>query len=334
MQIRFSQLSNILRQEHAPAILICGDEPYQQMLAADKVRKRANELGFTERKIINIESGFDWSELESANSNISLFGDRMLIDLRIPTGKPGATGSKAIVQFIDSIHEDVMLMIQTAKLDRSSINSAWVKAINNQGLVLRIWPLSEVDTKRWINKKLSLKGYSSTSKIVDLIFQHVEGNLLAAMQEIEKLSLLFVDKDFDEHTLQDVLINSSHYSLNQLIDTIKYNNRAKFIRILDSFQKEDFALPLILWGMTEHIRNQYELKKSHTNEKVFHKHDLLDQLNKTHLKCIGITEDITNTKHAAILQQCAWVDRVIKGRVSGNPWRELLQLGINLQSVV
>ena len=242
MQIKFSQLSDILRKKSITAILISGDEPYQHMLATDKVRQRANELGFTERKIISVESGFDWSELEIANCNMSLFGNRILIDLRIPTGKPGAAGSKAIVKLLDNINQDVMLLVQVPKLDRSSISSAWVNAINKSGYILRIWPLSEAETKSWIKKKLLSNDYSASNEIVDLIFQHVEGNLLAAMQEIEKISLQCDNKVLEAQSLQKALVNSCHFSLNQLIDAVQSKNTLRAIRIINTFQKRRFCV--------------------------------------------------------------------------------------------
>ena len=121
MQIRFSQLKDHLSRSPISVLLISGNEPYQHMLAADMFRSRAKELDFTERKILTVETGFDWSELEFARNNLSLFAERTLIDLRIPTGKPGASGSKAIAEFVNNLPQDLMLLVQAPRLDRNTI---------------------------------------------------------------------------------------------------------------------------------------------------------------------------------------------------------------------
>ncbi|MEM7401369.1 MAG: DNA polymerase III subunit delta, partial [Pseudomonadota bacterium] len=251
MQIRFSQLKNTLSNSAIGPLLVSGDEPYQHMLACDMYRKKAKELGYAERKILTVESGFDWSELAQEQNNMSLFGDRTLIDLRIPNGKPGATGSKAIINFIDNLHDDILLLVQVPRLDRSAINSAWVKALDRSGSVLRVWPLNEMDTRRWIQQKLQAKSLRASSNIVEFITQQVEGNLLAAMQEIEKIALISESKNLDDKNIHEILSNSSHYSLNELMEAVMKGDVSRIIRIVNGLKKEDAAPPLLLWGLTE-----------------------------------------------------------------------------------
>ncbi|MCZ6565578.1 MAG: DNA polymerase III subunit delta [Gammaproteobacteria bacterium] len=331
MQIRFSQLKDNLARAPIPAMLVSGDEPYQQMLAADMLRSRAKELGFTERKILTVEKGFDWSELGAANNNLSLFGERTLIDLRIPTGKPGASGSKAIVTFLKGLHEDVMLLVQAPRLDRNGINSAWAKAIEKAGVVLRVWPLNEVETKSWIKQKLNSKGFSVTDEIVALIAQQVEGNLLAAMQEIEKIALISETKQLDIQAINAMLTNSSRYSLNELMDAVIKKDLSRLVRIMQSLEKEDIAPPLLLWGLTEQIRKMADASKLQSRGQVSGHIEKLVQLSHIHQQHIGTGNESQMTRPEILLQQCAWTDRVIKGRANGNPWHELLQLSIAVQ---
>ena len=328
MQIRFQQLKDSLNLSTISTILISGNEPYQQMLAADKVRKHATDLGFVERKILTVESGFNWSELELAASNMSLFSERILIDLRIPTGKPGATGSKAIVKLINEIPQDVMLLVQTPKLDRTAMNSAWVKAIDKSGLVLRVWELNESETKDWIRRKLVAMGYTASTNVIDFICQHVEGNLLAAMQEIEKISLVNDSEIIDIKSIQKALADNSHYSLNQLIEAMQNKNSTRIVRILNALEKEEFATPLLLWGLTEHIRRLTDKKNIYTKNKNYSSIQLLERLSYAHQQSIGAFNDDREIRSSSLLKQCAWTDRVIKGRANSNPWRELLQLSI------
>ena len=331
MQIRFSQLGDHLNKSPVSVMLVSGDEPYQCMLAADMYRTHIQEMGYLDRKILTVETRFDWSELELAKSNLSLFDDRILIDLRILSGKPGKNGSKAIVNFVNDIHQDVKLLIQVPKLDRSSMNSAWVKAIDKAGVIIRIWPLSESETKNWIKRKLESKGYSTTHEIVSIITQHVEGNLLAAMQEIEKIALICETKKLDVQEINYALTNSSHYSLNELMDAVTSRNMPRLARILHSLEKEDIAPPLLLWGLTEQIRKIVESKSALNSSKEDRNNNSLIHICNIHQQHIGVKARVSDFSTSDLLKQCAWTDRVIKGRAKGNPWHELLQLSIAAQ---
>ena len=326
MQIRFSQLKDALSKPNIGPMLVSGDEPYQHMLACDMYRKHAKDLGYTERKVLTVETGFDWLELEQELNNMSLFGDRTLIDLRIPNGKPGATGSKAIVNFLENIHEDVQLLVQVPRLDRSAINSAWVKALDRSGSILRVWPLNETDTRRWIQQKLQVKKLNASNKIVDFITQQVEGNLLAAMQEIEKIALVSESKKLDENNIHEILSNSSHYSLNELMDVVVKGDIPRIIRIIEGLKKEDVAPPLLLWGLTEQIRKIVE-NKSNVFSSKSHIGDI-QQFTALHQNSTDVLTDKDRMKVTDLLKQCARVDRVIKGRAGGDAWRELLQLSL------
>lgn len=326
MQIRFSHLKDNLAKHELKPLLISGDEPYQHMLASDLYRARANELGFSERKVLTVETGFDWSELEQEKNNMSLFGERTLIDLRIPNGKPGAIGSKAIVSFVDNIHDDVMLLVQAPRLDRNTVNSAWVKALDKVGSVLRVWPLNEMETRRWIQQKLHAKKLTASNEVVEFITQQVEGNLLAAMQEIEKISLISESKNLDSKNIHTILSNNSHYSLNELMDAVLKGDVTKIIRIIEVLRKEDVAPPLLLWGLTEQARKLVENKPD-----VLHKvnqKNMLQNLSITHQKSSDVCTANNQVKTSDLLKQCANVDRVIKGRAYGDSWRELLQLSV------
>ncbi len=328
MQIRFSQLKDYLSRSSISVFLISGDEPYQHMLAADMFRGYTKNLGFTERKILTAEAGFDWSEFEFAKNNMSLFDERILIDLRMPTGKPGPKGSKAIVNFINDLHKDVMLLVQAPRLDRNAINSAWVKAIDKAGVIMRVWPLNELETKRWIKQKFESNGFSVTHEIVEFITQQVEGNLLAAMQEIEKISLISETKKLDIQAISTALTNSSHYSLNELIDAVIRKDFSRLVRIFHRLKKEDIAPPLLLWGLTDQIRKLIDVNNAKSSIQDPRQQDLLTQLSLIHQQHIGACRHERGIRSSELLKQCAWTDRVIKGRANGNPWHELLQLSI------
>ncbi len=193
MRINPDQLSSFLQQkrENQGVFLLSGDEPYQLMEAADTIRQFAKQQGFTERDILHADGQFDWGSLLGASNSLSLFSELKLIDLRVETKGPGKAGSQAIRDYMDNPPEDKILLIQMPKLVGNARNAAWVKAIDKQGVVVQIWDLSAPQTMAWINKQMREKGMRATSDAVRLLTERVEGNLLAAAQEINKLKLLY-----------------------------------------------------------------------------------------------------------------------------------------------
>ena len=330
MQLKFSQLRNCLERSLPPVLLVSGDEPYQVMRACDMFRVYAKKSGFNERKAFVVEPEFDWGEIELAKDNLSLFSERVLIDLRIPTGKPEAKGSKAIVNFVDHLHADVMLLIQVPKIDRRSLSSAWVKAIDKVGAVLRVWPTNETATRTWIRQALKFKGFSAGEDIVALIAQHAEGNLLAAMQEVEKITLISEKKELDLQAVSAALTNSSHYSLNDLMDAVAKKDALRLIHVLYGLERDDAALPLLLWGLTEQARKIAGTGRNRRSAG----YDGLARQALIHWQSIGVCNERKDVAPSGLLKQCAWVDLVIKGRAKGNPWHELLQLGIAVQLAI
>ena len=301
------------------------------MLAADMFRKHQAKSGFTERKVLSAETGFDWAELDAAQHDLSLFGERTLIDLRIPTGKPGVSGSKALVRFVHDLHPDVALLIQAPRLDRNAMNSAWVKAVDKAGTVVRVWPLSYRETENWIRQKLKAEGFSSNREIVAFIALHVEGNLLAAVQELEKIVLVSESKELTLEAVSRVLTDSSHYSLNELKDALGSKEHMRCVRILRGLEKENVKPPLVLWVMAEQARAMIASQDAAATARVAGRSDRLAQISLVHQQHIGVRDANHDLEVSCLLRQCAWVDRIIKGQAHGNPWRELLQLGLAIQ---
>ncbi|HHJ19592.1 MAG TPA: DNA polymerase III subunit delta, partial [Gammaproteobacteria bacterium] len=187
MKLAPRQLEHHLKKQLAPIYLLSGDEPLQMMEAADLLRKVAAEKGYSERQIIHAEAGFDWSVLRAEAAAMSLFSERKVLDLRLRSGKPGRDGSKALVQYASRSPEDNVLLIQTGKLDRSAMNSAWVKALDKAGVVIQIWELSPPETLNFVTQRLQAAGFIPDREAARLLTERVEGNLLAAVQEVEKL---------------------------------------------------------------------------------------------------------------------------------------------------
>jgi len=190
MKLRFNQLKASLDKHLAPVYLITGDEPLQVMLAADAVRGAARARGYDERLILDAETGFDWGALREAATSLSLFAQRRVLDLRMPA-KPGAAGASALTEYARRPSPDTVLLVQCGKLDRAALSSAWAKALERAGVMLQVWPLAAAETAQWIQARLTEKNLKVSEDALALLAERGQGNLLAANQEVEKLSLLY-----------------------------------------------------------------------------------------------------------------------------------------------
>lgn len=333
MRLRFNQLKASLDKRLAPVYLITGDEPLQAMLAADAVRAAARARDYQERLILDAETGFDWGALREAASSLSLFAQRRVLDLRMPA-KPGATGAQALVDYTRQPPPDTVLLVQGGKLDRAATNSAWVAALERAGVMLQVWPLAARETLLWIQARLAEKSLKVSQDALSLLAERGQGNLLAANQEIEKLSLLYGDtRDREPLSVAEILVDvadSARFNVFELADTALAGQGAKAARILQKLAAEDVKPALVLWSLAEQVRALAAISGQ------------LSQGASVEQATAGIRPPRrvpmlrqalrrqTSAGWYAWLQRCARVDRVIKGQAPGNPWDELLVLTMGL----
>lgn len=264
MRLRQEQLKDHLNSQLAPVYFISGDEPLQSMEAADAVRKAANHRGYTERDILTVEGQFDWGLLQSASDSLSLFAERKILDLRIPTGKPGQQGSKAIVAYLKKIPSDKILLIQSGKIDYRSRNAAWVKALDQAGVVIQIWDLSPAQTLGWVAKRMRQANLQPSQDAVRMLTERVEGNLLAAAQEIQKLHILFGEGQITDEQVIESVTDSSRFSIFDLSDAIMTADQKRVQHILKILREEGTATTLVLWAVTDIARKLYQFIKGNT----------------------------------------------------------------------
>ena len=175
----------------APVYFLSGDEPFQLDEAAAQIRQAAKAQGYTEREVYHVDRSFDWDLLTQSAGSMSLFAERKLIELRIPGGKPGDKGSKALVDYTQQLPEDNLLLIVSAKLDAAQTKSKWFKALDAVGATLAVWPLELQQLPAWLKKRMQLRGLQPSEDALTILAEQVEGNLLAADQELEKMLLLY-----------------------------------------------------------------------------------------------------------------------------------------------
>ncbi len=331
MQLRGEQLAAHLDRELKPVYVVYGDEPLLVIEAADAIRAAARRQGFDEREVLTALSGFNWNELHQAAGNMSLFGGRKLIDLRIPTGKPGREGSTAIQDYCARPSPDALLLVTLPGLDWSEEKAVWLKALGDAGVAIKLIPPNLAELPAWLSGRLKRQNQSADSDAMRFVAERVEGNLLAAHQEILKLGLLYPAGELSLSQVQDAVLNVARYDLDGLREALLSGDAARLTRTLDGLQQEGEAPPLVLWAMTEEIRALAIVKAGQKENKA------LDQLLKE-ARVWGprqapfrralqrLQADTVNTA----LTDAARIDRLIKGIEIGEIWNDFLRLGLRL----
>ncbi len=255
MKLQLNQLTSHLGGKLAPCYLVTGDEHLLVDEALDAIRAAAREQGFTSREVhVGAATGFDWQQLGVSGANLSLFAERRIVELRLPTGKPGRVGSQAIADFVEQLSPDLMLIVSTPKLDRSNSNAKWVKALAAAGAHLTIWPVGVRELPGWIADRMRRAGLEPSREAVAMIADRVEGNLLAASQEVEKLRLLLGEGEVSDTDVSRAVANSSRFDVYKLADAALAGDVRRALRILAGLREEGTEPPLIMWSLTRELR--------------------------------------------------------------------------------
>ncbi len=329
MRLRFEQLAGHLKQPLLPVYLLSGDEPLQMMEAEDAIRAAAREQGFTEREVFHADRGFDWGALQAASEAMSLFAERRLLELRLPGAKPGDVGSKALVAYTESFSPDNVLLISCGKLDKRQQSSKWFKALEQAGAVMQLWPIEPRQLPGWIGQRMSARGLNATPEAAALLAERVEGNLLAAAQEVEKLLLLHGGGDIGIDEVEAAVADSARFDLFELVDTALSGDSARTVRMLEGLRGEGAEAVLVLWALVREIRAMAQMARDiaggNNIDAVLGKYRVW-QKRKGPVRA-GLQRH--NLKRwQALLRRGARLDRIIKGAEPGNPWDELIQLGL------
>jgi DNA polymerase-3 subunit delta len=329
MRLRPDQLAGHLRQRLSPVYLISGDEPLQIQEAADAIRAAARAQGFSERQVLHVESNFDWGVLAAEANALSLFAERKIIDLRLPSAKPGDKGSKALVEYTARPPEDNLLLITAGKLEREQQNSKWFKAIDGCGVVVQVWPLDHKTLPGWIQQRLAARGLSATPEAVALLAERVEGNMLAAAQEVEKLAMLYGEGQLDVEAVRGAVADSSRYDVFELADAALAGDAARCARILEGLRGEGDEPVLILWALVREIRTLALIAAEQAGgtplDALFSQHRIWDKRKPLFRTALGRAPA---RRWQQLLRRAARTDRICKGMEQGSPWDELLQLSL------
>lgn len=291
MQLRPEQLSSHLEKPLQPLYVLHGDDPLLTVEAGDVLRAAARRQGYDERNVLVVTPAFRWEELFQASGNMSLFGGRTLVDLRIPTGKPGRDGGEALQRYCKALPADVLTLITLPEMDWRAKKAAWFTALVNAGVAIECLAPSLTQLPQWIARRLAAQQQSAVPEALEFIALHVEGNLLAAHQEIQKLGLLHPPGVLTLAQVSAAVLNVARYDIDDLRTALQARDTARCARTLEGLRAEEAAPPLVLWALT--------------------------------------TEARTRAIRPALLQ-AARIDRIIKGLATGDLWDEFLQLALRL----
>jgi len=320
MRLRADQIEG--QRELAPIYLISGDEPLQVGEAADTVRRRAREAGFATREVFEAGRGFDWGQLLAAGNMLSLFGDQRLFDLRL-SGSPGRDGGEALRAYADALPQDVVLLITAPRFDAASQKSRWFTTLEKAGVTVVIYPPDAKDLPRWIDNRMRSRGLEPTREASALLAERVEGNLLAAAQEIDMLSLLHGSGQVDAETVLRVVTDSARYDVYDLVDAVLEGRVARVQRVINGLRGEGVATALVLWAVTREVRAMCamaaDVAAGRSLGQVFSANRVWQRRQPLVRAALG--RDLAHWRRG--LRGCARCDRVIKGQEAGNAWHEL-----------
>ena len=334
MQIKPEQLNGHLAKGMAPIYFVTGDEPLLVQEASDLIRAAARQAGCSEREVHHVEARFDWQGFLQSGDAMSLFADKKLIELRLPTGKPGAEGSKALQAYAERPSEENILLIQSGKLEGSSKNSKWYKTLDKAGAIVTIWPMELRQLPGWAMRRMKERGLQPTQDAVSLLVERVEGNMLACAQEIEKLLLLHGEGIIDIEQVFESVADSSRFDIYKLVDCALQGDTARTARIINGLKGEGVEPVLVLWALSREIRAMqsmaFDLHQGANIGSVLAKNRVWD---KRKPLVQGGLKRHSLPHWQAMLKRCAEVDAIIKGVKPGNVWDELLELSLWLGGV-
>ena len=284
--------------------------------AADAIRARARRAGFDEREVIFIERVADWEAVRATSNNLSLFGSRKLIEIRLPSGKPGAGGSKAIVELLDGASPDNVYLMLTGKLEWEQNSSAWVKAFESAGAWLPVWPVELARLPQWLRARATTLELDIDDDAARFIVERTEGNLLAAQQELEKLRLAAGGKRVDLAAVQASIGDSARFDVFQLGEAALGADVPRALRILAGLRSEGVEATLALWSLAREIRSVWATSQPGPARGWQKPSAALENAKRRAAKL----------PYARLAARISRADRMIKGQHRGDAWDEMALL--------
>jgi len=330
MRLTPEQLPENLKRGLAPLYTIHGEEPLLGLEAADRIRARAREEGYAEREVLTVESGFSWSQLAMSGASQSLFAARRIVELRIPTGKPGVEGATALAEYCARLPDDTLTLVMLPGLDWRAQKTEWYGALERAGVLVDARAVGRAALPAWIRQRLALQEQSADEATVNFLADRVEGNLLAAWQEIRKLALLFPAGRLEREKVEQAVLDVARYGVFDLGPTALAGDVARLARMLAGLRGEGAAPPMALWSLAEEIRMvgrvQSQLAAGRAPAQFWRELRVFQAPRQEAL--LRAAKAVRPREVEEALAHAARIDRMVKGLDRGEVWDELLALGM------
>jgi DNA polymerase III subunit delta len=322
MKIAVRQLEAQLKKGVAPLYTVHGAEALLALEAADRIREAARKSGCSEREVFFAEPGADWNRLGASAANLSLFASKRLVEIRIPTGKPGAEGGRAIEAWCAKLPAEDVTMVLLPELEWQQMKSNWFNTLDASGIVVEARPISRDELPQWLAERLSRQQQRASLETLEWLADRVEGNLLAARQEVEKLALLLPAGEIGLAQIRESVTDVSRFERDQLVDAIHDGDASRVARIVECLEAEGEPLPLVLWQLTEELRLMMALAAGQRPRRYIppERAAALQQAARRHTAATFDRE----------LLRAHRIDRMIKGVETGNPWNGVVDLALGI----
>nr|VFK78329.1 MAG: DNA polymerase III, delta subunit [Candidatus Kentron sp. SD] len=335
MQLKLEQLSTHLRRGLVSTYVISGDESLQLIEAGDVIRRSAWDVGFTERIVFHADNRFDWGIVGQCIDSLSLFAEKRLLDIRLPSGKIGPEGTEVLVRYASRSNSDQIVLVSTGQLNARQRNAKWYKSLEKAGVAITIWPVNSRDLPRWINTRARDRGMRITTEAAEMLADRVEGNLFACAQEIEKFILLFGDaREIDVPDVLECVMDNAHFDTFSLVDSTLMGNASHTVRILLRLAEEDTdplpILGVLAWEIREVARVSGDVARGARLEQAIGRQSVWYRRRKAVESALRRHDW---TAWIKMLRAAEDVDRIIKGVKKGDPWTGLLGLALRIVGV-
>ena len=321
MKLTSDSLATHLGERLLPAYLVSGDEPLLAAEAADAVRARARDAGFTEREVHFIERAADWDEVRASAANLSLFAARRVVEIRLASARPGTAGNAALIALLGAHDPDTLFLILAPRLDRDAQAAEWVRALEAHGAWVQIWPVDPQRLVAWLKGRCRRLKLEASDAALELLAARTEGNLLAAHQELTKLTLLAPGGRVTPDTVLASVADSARFDVFRLGEAVLGGETARALHVLAGLRAEGTEPTLVLWALSRALRDVWSARGGGTPPVWQQRHRAaLEQA----------LRRASRLPFAALAVRAARADRMIKGRVAGDAWDELALLAADI----
>jgi DNA polymerase-3 subunit delta len=317
LKLTSDSLATHLTQRLLPAYLISGDEPLLTGEAADAVRARARAAGFTEREVHFIERGADWDEVRASAGNLSLFGSRRLLEIRLASARPGTAGNAALLALLGARDPDMLLLVIAPRLDREAQGAEWVRAIDQHGAWLAVWPVDAPRLTQWLRLRSRGLGLEASEEALELLAARTEGNLLASHQELSKLVWLAPGGAVSADTVLASVADSARFDVFQLGEAVLAGETTRALRMLAGLRAEGTEATLALWALIRALRDLWSAHAGDAAPPAWQRRSAA---------LVRGRQRAPRLPFAALAARAVRADRMIKGRLAGDAWDEMALL--------